>query len=121
NRVSPALRMRAIAAQEERASGRDLTRALRAPDAIGKEPPRGAVERRERLLQIGDGADLHRVVAADLGRVDVDVHEARRREIERVLGLPGAAVGFGEARAEAENPVGRAALLVDEPGSPEAG
>ena len=34
--------------------------------------------------------------------------------------LPGAAVGLREARAEAEDPVGAAALVVDELGAPEA-
>ena len=121
HRIGVALRVRAVAREKKGAGSGDFSLAFRALDALRQQLARGPVERRQRLLQVGDGADLHRIVAADLRGIDVYVDETSRREVERVLGLPGAAVGFGEARAEAENPVGRAALLVDEAGSPEAG
>ena len=80
-----------------------------------------AVEHRQRLLQVGDGAEFDRIVATDLGGVDVDVDQLRRGNVERVLAFPGTAVGFLEAGAEAENVVRVAATVVDVLRAPETG
>ena len=74
----------------------------------------------QRLLEIGHRADLGGEVPADLAGLDVDVDEPRRRNVERVVAIPGAAVGFLEARAEAQHPVGGEAGVVDELRAPEA-
>ena len=60
----------------------------------------------EKFLPISDG-------------LDVDVDEARRRNVERVVAIPGAAVGFLESRAEAQHPVGGEAGVVHELRAPE--
>ena len=62
-------------------------------------------EHGERSLEVGERADLERVVAAQLGGIDVDLHELGGGDVERVLGVPGAGVGFGEPGAEGEDPV----------------
>ncbi len=103
HRICVARRVRPVAGNERRARRGDLAGELRTLDAGGDEPARNAVQHRERLPEIGDGADLDRIVAPDLGRIDVDVDQPRRRNVERVLGLPRAAIRFGEARAEAED------------------
>ena len=101
--------------------GGDGGNEFRTFDALRATLPGNAVKCPERLLEIGDGADGHRIVAPDLGRVDVDVNQLRRREVEGVFAFPGAAVRFGEASAQPQNPVGRLALFIDEFGAPEAG
>src|ERR1051325_12046792 len=88
--------MGAVAGEKPRTRRRDLVPAFAALDTGGREPARGAMERSQRLLEVGDGADLDRIVAADLGRIDVDLDQARRREVERVRGLPRAAIGRSE-------------------------
>ncbi len=101
HRIGVARRVLAVARDEGLAYGGDLARellALACRRARAGAPTRLSTD--QRLLEIGDGADLDRVVAADLGGIDVDVDELGRREVERVLGLPRAAVGLREARAE---------------------
>ncbi len=58
---------------------------------------------------------------ADLLRVDVDLDQPRRRNRERVLGPPRAAVGFAEAGADREDDVGAAHRLVGDARAPDAG
>src|SRR4030095_1903247 len=78
----------------------------------------GAHQSAQRRLEVRDDAELDRVVSTDLTGIDVEVDRARRREAKRESRVPGAAVGFRKASAQAEDPVGLAAFLVDECGSP---
>ena len=122
HRVRIALHRLAVAGDERFPVRCHLARAARAaarPSAPALRATRFST--RERLLEIGDRADRDRIVAADLRGVDVDVDQLRRREVERVFVLPRAAIGFGEPRAEPEDPVGALALVVDELRAPEAG
>ena len=61
------------------------------------------------------------IVAADLGLVGVDVNQPRRRNREREARIPRARVRFGEARADGEDQIRGAALLVGDRRAPEAG
>src|SRR5205085_5363888 len=51
---------------------------------------------RECRFGVAHDADVDRIDLADLGRVDVDLNKARRRNRKRVLRIPRAAVGLGE-------------------------
>jgi hypothetical protein len=104
HREGVALGVLAVALDERLAHRPDLARQREALDPLGTSARATRHQGGQRLLQVRDGADLGRIVAADLGRVDVDVDELRRREVERVLLLPRAAVGLREARAQARAP-----------------
>ena len=110
--------MPAIARRELDALCRNALRKLRPLDTFGRQSVRDAVQHGQRLFEVCYRTDLNRIVAADLGGIDVD--ELGWRKTERVLWFPGAAIGFGEARAQREHPVRAARLLIDEPRSPEA-
>ncbi len=56
------------------------------PRLRGLTPARSLGEHGERGLRIGDHAELGRIIPADLRRVRVDVHQARRRNRERERG-----------------------------------
>src|SRR5690606_32932487 len=81
---------------------------------------RHTVQPLKRGFQVGDYAHVHRVVPADFRRIDVDVDETGRRDVEGVVSVPGAAVGFLEARAEREYPVCFETGVVDELRAPES-
>ena len=90
-------------------------------DPFGDDPPCDSDEHGQRRLEVGQRADLERVVPAQLGGIDVDLHELRGGDVEGVLGVPRARVGLGEPRAEREDPVGGPGRLVDEGRAPEPG
>ena len=118
HRPSVALHRRLIAGDEGLAVVGHLGKQLRL-DAGRYEPTRHTRQRRQRRLQVGDRADRHRIVATEFLRVDVDLDQLCRREAERVLVLHGCS--RPPARAQREDPVGAAALVVDVLGAPEAG
>ena len=101
------------------AAARDLV-AQRGRDRAWRLPARRLDERRKRELRVGDDAELGLVVAADLREVGVDVDQARRRNREREARIPRARVRFGEPRADGEDEIGGAALLVGDRRAPEA-
>ena len=68
-----------------------------------------AVERDQGLLEIGHGADLDRIVAADLAGIDVDMDQLGGRNAEGVFRIPGTAIRFAEAGAQRQDDVGIAA------------
>src|SRR6185312_1616805 len=72
-----------------------------------------AIERGERLFKIGDGPYLDGIVAADFAGVDVYVYQSAGRDVERIVRVPRAGIGFAEARAKCQDHVGVATGLVD--------
>ena len=78
-------------------------------------------ERRQRELRIGAHAELGLIVAADLGEIGVDVNQPRRRNREGEARIPRARVRFGETRADRDDQIGGAALLVGDRRAPETG
>jgi hypothetical protein len=89
-----------------------------APAPLG---PHCAVDRADGHARVGHGADLDRIVAADLGRVDVDLDQPRRREAPRVGRVPRARIGLREAGRHREHHVRLLGVLVGEIQSPEPG
>ena len=90
-------------------------------EAVGIPLAGDTVEHLERGRGVGDGADLGGEGAADLAGLDVDVEQRGVGDVERVVPIPRAAVGFLEAGPDGEDDVGREAGVVDELRSPEAG
>ena len=74
----------------------------------------------QRGLRVADDADFDRIDLADLLRIDVDLNQPRRRNRERVLGIPRAAVGLAERRADGEDDVGAARRVVGDARAPDA-
>ena len=46
---------------------------------------RDAIQHSQGLLEIRDRADLHRIIATDLARIDIDMDHFGRRNVEGVL------------------------------------
>src|SRR5262249_29158908 len=69
---------------------------LRPRHTLGPMPHNRAEYRPDRERGVGYHAYLDRVVATDLGRIDVDLDQASRWEPPGVVGMPRARIGFGE-------------------------
>ena len=67
-------------------------------------------------LHIGDEAEVGRVVAAQLLRIDVHVHQPRLGEVPGVALVPARRAAVVEARAQGDHQVGAAAGLVGREG-----
>ena len=62
--------------------------------------------------RVGENADVRRIVAAKLRRIDIDMDELGVREIPRIARHPGRGRAVVEARADRDHQVGMAAGLV---------
>ena len=84
--------------------------AVRRPAALARP------ERREQIgqsgLRVADQPDLDRVVLADLARIDVELDELRRRDVERDAGPVRRGRPVGEPVADRDDDVGRDGQLV---------
>src|SRR5208282_5065684 len=79
--------------------------------AIAKTVALGAGDPRrlgEKGLGIADDADLDRIVAPNFVRVDVDLDEARRRDVVDIARNPRAGMEVVEAGADREDHIGTA-------------
>ena len=76
-------------------------------------------QRRQRQLGVSDDPQFGLVIAADLSHVGVDVNQPGRRNREGEARVPGAGVRLGQPRADRDDQIGRAALLVRNRRAPE--
>src|SRR6266849_600304 len=82
--------------------------------------PNTAYELRERRFRVPGNAHFDGVDLADLLRIRIDLNKERGRNRESVPGIPGAAIGFAEARADGQNHVGIARGFVRHARAPNA-
>ena len=73
------------------------------------------------MFQVSDRTDLYRIVAADLGRIDIDLHELGHALIECYALVPGGAVSLCHTGSEDQDMVGCKRLLMGKLKSPETG
>lgn len=99
----------------------DLLAQTGALDALGADASGLFQKLRQRDLQVGDGADLHRIVAADLGGINVDLKEGGLGRIESHALIPAGAVRLGETRAETEDHISVECEVMRVLKTPEAG
>jgi len=89
-------------------------------DAVDTEALRRLEELRERLVEIRDRTERDRIVPSDLGRVDVDLNQSRRWDLEAVAWIPGACVRLCKSCPEREDEVSLTRRIVAVLGAPEA-
>ena len=75
----------------------------------------------QRQLGIGHRAELGRIVPSDFGRIDIDMHQPGRRNLEREAGIPGAGVRFRQPCPDRQDQIRIPAQLVGNRHSPESG
>ena len=73
--------------------------------SLGEELP-------QKRARIGEDAEVRRIVPADLGVVDIDMHQLRRREVPRVARHPRRRRAIVEARADGDHEIGVPARLI---------
>ena len=87
---------------------------------LPRAPARASIAMRGRGPTSATAPMADGVVAADLGGVEVDLHEPAGRELPGVVPLPRTGVGLGEPRPERQDEVGGPRVLVGELQPPEA-
>ena len=77
-------------------------------------------EHAQRGFGIGNDAELRGIVPADFRRIDVDVHEAGRRDCKRESRIPRARVGFRQPCSDRQDQISPPARIVRDRQTPEA-
>src|SRR5207245_8657297 len=80
--------------------------------ALGRAGVQLAENLSQKRARIGDDAEIRRIIAADLVRIDVDVDELAVGEIPGVAGQPRGGGAVVEARADGDDEVRTPARLV---------
>ena len=80
--------------------------------ALGAAPLELGEQLAQEGARVGQDAEIGRIVAAELGRIDVDMDQLGLREIPRIAGQPGRGRAVVEARADGDDQIGAAAGFV---------